>query len=50
MFRALYHAAAALYYRWALNGLNPAHPDASFVQMMHALHHIEVERFLNARP
>lgn len=46
MLRALYHLAARAYYRWALNGIHPAHPDAGFVQLMYALHDLEVERFL----
>lgn len=46
MLRALYHAIAALYYRWALNGMHPAHRDAGFVQLMHALHSTQLERFL----
>jgi hypothetical protein len=47
--RALYHATARLYYRWALNGIHPAHPDAGYVQLMHAVHSIELERFLQGR-
>lgn len=46
MLRALYHWIAAGYYRWALNGIHPAHRDAGFVQLMHALHTHEFERFL----
>jgi len=46
MLRALYHAAARIYYQWALNGMHPAHPDAGFVQLRHALHSAALERFL----
>jgi hypothetical protein len=46
--RALYHAAAALYYRWALNSMHPAHPDAGFVQLMHALHSAQLDTFLRS--
>jgi hypothetical protein len=49
MLRALYHATAALYYRWALNGVHPAHPDAGYVQLRHALHNIELHRWLDGR-
>lgn len=45
MLRALYHAAARAYYRWALNGMHPAHPDAAYVHLMHALHDAALERF-----
>jgi hypothetical protein len=49
MLRALYHAAARLYYRWALNAMHPAHPDAGYVQLRHALHAHELERFLGGK-
>lgn len=50
MMRALYHATALLYYRWALRSIDPAHPDAGYVQMMHALHATQLDTFLKARP
>lgn len=46
MLRALYHALAAAYYGWALRSMHPAHPDAGFVQLMHALHASELDTFL----
>jgi hypothetical protein len=49
MARALYHAAARAYYAWALNGIHPAHPDAGYVQLMHAMHAHELERWLQGR-
>jgi hypothetical protein len=48
MLRAIYHGLAAAYYRWALRNIDPAHKDAGFVQLMHALHAHELERFLRA--
>lgn len=32
MLRALIDGFWVLYYRWALNALHPAHPDASYIQ------------------
>jgi hypothetical protein len=49
MFRALYHGLAAAYYRWALASIDPAHPDAGYVQLMHALHTHELDCFLRQR-
>jgi hypothetical protein len=50
MLRALYHATALAYYAWALNrNIDPAHPEAGFVQTQHALHSIELRRFLAGR-
>jgi hypothetical protein len=49
MLRALYHAAARAYYTWALASIHPAHPDAGYVQLRHAMHSIELERFLQGR-
>ncbi|HQR22427.1 MAG TPA: hypothetical protein PKV98_16285 [Burkholderiaceae bacterium] len=46
MLRALFHLAARTYYRWALNGMHPTHPDAGFVQLMHALHSAQLDAFL----
>ncbi|HQR22626.1 MAG TPA: hypothetical protein PKV98_17285 [Burkholderiaceae bacterium] len=46
MLRALYHLAACTYYRWALSCMHPAHPDAGFVQLMHALHSAQLDTFL----
>jgi hypothetical protein len=47
MLRALIDGFWVLYYRWALNALHPAHPDAGHVQLMHALHVARLERFLH---
>lgn len=47
MMQALVDAACVLYYRWALNGLHPAHPDATHVLLKHALHSARLERFLH---
>jgi hypothetical protein len=49
MARALYHWLAAGYYRWALNGLHPAHRDAAEVQMLHAMHRQQLDHFLRGR-
>jgi hypothetical protein len=49
MLRALYHAAARAYYTWALASIHPAHPDAGYVQLRHAMHSIELERWLAGR-
>jgi hypothetical protein len=46
MLRALIDGFWVLYYRWALNALHPAHPDAGHVQLMHALYVARLERFL----
>lgn len=50
MLRALYHWLALAYYRWALNAIDPAHQDAGYVQLMHALHAHELDTFLRAGP
>lgn len=44
--RALWHAAAVGYYRWALNGIDLGHPDAGHVQLRHALHSAALQAFL----
>jgi hypothetical protein len=46
MLQALVDATCVLYYRWALNGMHPAHPDAAHVLMQHALYSARLERFL----
>jgi hypothetical protein len=46
MTRAIYHLAARTYYRWALNALHPAHPDAAYVALRHALHATALDTFL----
>lgn len=46
IFRALWHAAAAGYYRWALNAMHPAHQDASYVTLQYALHLAALRAFL----
>jgi hypothetical protein len=50
MLRALYHATARLYYQWAMRSMHPAHPDAGYVQLRHALHSHELDRFLRGKP
>jgi hypothetical protein len=49
MLRALYHATARLYYTWALASIHPAHHDAGYVQLRHAMHSIELERWLEGK-
>jgi hypothetical protein len=46
MLRALIDGFWMLYYRWAMSAMNPAHPDAAHVVLMHAIHRAQLERFL----
>jgi hypothetical protein len=47
--RAMYHWLAAGYFRWALNAMHPAHPDAGEVQLLHALHRHELQRWMEGK-
>ena len=46
MLQALIDGFWVVYYRWAMNALHPAHPDAAHVVLMHAMHNAQLERFL----
>jgi hypothetical protein len=46
LLRALFHAAAAHYFRVALEHMHIDHPDVPYVALRHALHRHQVERFL----
>lgn len=48
LLRALYHAAAAHYYRVALDHLHLDHPDTPYVTLQYALHRHQLDRFLQA--